>query len=113
MSTPQPPDVEKNPGTGLTPANPLFRYITPGAASCLAPAEPKRANPSPLGLFSFASTTLLLSFINAGTRHLSAPNMVVGMCFAVGGLAQVLAGMCEFVVGNTFGFTAFVRLAPS
>ncbi|RSH82504.1 uncharacterized protein EHS24_007484 [Apiotrichum porosum] len=77
------------------------------AMSYVPPPPRKLANPSPLGLFSFASTTLLLSFINAQTRKLTDPNMVVGMAFAVGGLAQVLAGMCEFVVGNTFGYTAF------
>jgi succinate-acetate transporter protein len=65
------------------------------------------ANPAPLGLFSFASTTLILSLINVQTRHVVVPNIVVGMAFACGGFAQLLAGMWEFVCGNTFGATAF------
>jgi len=65
------------------------------------------ANPAPLGLFSFASTTLILSLINVQARHVVAPNVVVGMAVACGGLAQLLAGMWEFVCGNTFGATAF------
>jgi len=67
----------------------------------------KFANPAPLGLFSFASTTLILSLYNVGARHIAAPNLVVGMAVGVGGLCQLLAGMWEFAAGNTFGATAF------
>jgi len=65
------------------------------------------ANPAPLGLFSFASTTLILSLYNVQARHILIPNVVVGMAVGVGGLAQLLAGQWEFVCGNTFGATAF------
>jgi len=67
----------------------------------------KFANPAPLGLFSFASTTLILSLFNVGARGITAPNLVVGMAVGVGGLVQLLAGMWEFAAGNTFGATAF------
>jgi len=67
----------------------------------------KFANPAPLGLFSFASTTLILSLYNVGARGITAPNVVVGMAVGVGGLVQLLAGMWEFAAGNTFGATAF------
>ncbi|KDQ51393.1 hypothetical protein JAAARDRAFT_199219 [Jaapia argillacea MUCL 33604] len=67
----------------------------------------KFGNPGALGLMSFATTTLLLSLINASARSVTAPNMVVGVAVFVGGLAQLLAGMWEFAVGNTFGATAF------
>jgi len=65
------------------------------------------ANPAPLGLFSFASTTLVLSLFNVSTRGINTPNVIVGMAMACGGLAQLLAGMWEFAAGNTFGATAF------
>jgi succinate-acetate transporter protein len=65
------------------------------------------ANPAPLGLLSFASTTLILSLINVQARHVAHPNIVVGMAIGCGGLAQLLAGMWEFACGNTFGATAF------
>jgi len=58
-------------------------------------------------LFSFASTTFLLSLINVQTRGVKEPNVVVGMGLFVGGLAQLLAGMWEFPRGNAFGGTAF------
>ncbi len=57
------------------------------------------------GLFSFASTTLILSLYNVGARGITTPNVVVGMALFCGGLAQLLAGMWEFAVGNTFGAT--------
>ncbi|CAE6466233.1 unnamed protein product [Rhizoctonia solani] len=65
----------------------------------------KLGNPAPLGLISFAATTLMLSLYNIRTRHITVPNVVVGMAFGVGGLTQILAGMWEFAAGNTFGAT--------
>ncbi|KAI0917732.1 hypothetical protein AcW1_000012 [Taiwanofungus camphoratus] len=67
----------------------------------------KFGNPGPLGLFAFASTTLMLSLFNATARGIHVPNAVVGMALFVGGLAQLLAGMWEFAGGNTFSATAF------
>jgi len=64
-------------------------------------------NPAPLGLFGFASTTLVLSLYNVHARHIAVPNVIVGMALFYGGLAQFLAGMWEFATGNTFGATAF------
>jgi succinate-acetate transporter protein len=65
------------------------------------------ANPGPVGLFGFACTTLLLSFINVKTHGVTHPNIVLGMALFFGGGVQLLAGMWEFVCGNTFGATAF------
>ncbi|KAH9963646.1 GPR1/FUN34/yaaH family-domain-containing protein [Russula dissimulans] len=67
----------------------------------------KVGNPAPLGLFAFASTTLVLSLYNVHARHITVPNVVVGMALFYGGLAQFLAGMWEFAAGNAFGATAF------
>ncbi|CAK3822669.1 hypothetical protein BTJ68_05861 [Lecanosticta acicola] len=64
------------------------------------------ANPAPLGLAGFAFTTFLLSIINLGTRGLATPSIVIGPAFAYGGLCQLLAGMWELAIGNTFGGTA-------
>lgn len=70
------------------------------------------------GLFAFASTTLVLSLYNVHARHITTPNVVVGMALFYGGLAQFLAGMWEFATGNTFGATggsydASSTVAPS
>lgn len=84
------------------------KFSVPGAIQAgPSPHLRKLANPAPLGLFSFASTTLILSFVNAQARHVTEANIVVGMALGCGGLAQLLAGMWEFACGNTFGATAF------
>ncbi|KAG1817856.1 Gpr1 family protein [Suillus variegatus] len=72
-----------------------------------APPPTRIANPGALGLFSFASTTFILSLYNVNARGVVAPNVVVGMACFCGGLAQLLAGMWEFPRGNVFGATAF------
>ncbi|KAJ7042158.1 Gpr1 family protein [Mycena alexandri] len=79
-----------------------------GAGSALTHPVPGRlGNPASLGLFSFASTTFILSMYNVSARNIHTPNVVVGMALFTGGLAQLLAGMWEFPNGNTFGATAF------
>ncbi|MDR3000806.1 MAG: acetate uptake transporter [Fibromonadaceae bacterium] len=65
----------------------------------------KRANPGPLGLIGFGLTTVLLNLKNAGVIELSI--MIAAMGFAVGGLAQIIAGILEFREKSTFGGTAF------
>lgn len=69
-------------------------------------AERKFANPAPLGLSAFALTTFVLSLINMNTRNVAAPNIVVALALGYGGIVQLLAGMWEMAVGNTFGATA-------
>jgi len=69
-------------------------------------AERKFANPAPLGLSAFALTTFVLSLVNLQTRGVIEPNIVVASAFGYGGLVQLLAGMWEMAVGNTFGATA-------
>ncbi len=63
------------------------------------------ANPAPLGLLGFGLTTLLLNLHNADLIPLSI--VIVAMGFALGGAAQIIAGIMEFFKNNTFGATAF------
>lgn len=67
----------------------------------------KIANPGPLGLLGFGLTTCVLSAINAGLLPAEAGAAVVPLAFAYGGIAQIIAGVLEFKVGNTFGMVAF------
>jgi len=57
-------------------------------------------------LSAFALTTFVLSLININVRGVSEPNIVISLAFGYGGLVQLLAGMWEMAVGNTFGATA-------
>jgi succinate-acetate transporter protein len=71
-----------------------------------APIAP--ANPAALGLVGFGLTTVLLSLINAGLLPAGGEGVVVPMALAYGGLIQIIAGLMEFRLGNTFGTTAFL-----
>ncbi|KAJ4469211.1 Gpr1 family protein [Lentinula aciculospora] len=104
-------DMEKGTSTATTSGVEHHRnYADNGSAAHRNTPPPVRttiANPGTLGLFSFASTTLILSLYNASARGVNTPNVVVGMALFCGGLVQLLAGMWEFPKGNTFGATAF------
>lgn len=77
--------------------------LNPGLAP---PPKHDFANPAPLGLSAFALTTFVLSLINCEARGVTIPNIVVGLAFFYGGAAQLVAGMFEIAVGNTFGGVA-------
>lgn len=78
-------------------------------AATTAPAGWTPADPGPLGLGAFAITTFILSAANAEIFGQSAATVpvVFSLAFAVGGLAQLVAGLWEFRTGNTFGAVAF------
>src|SRR5690606_26824863 len=65
----------------------------------------KTANPGPLGLLGFGMTTILLNLHNAGIIPLSL--VIISMGIALGGFAQIVAGIISFRQGNTFAGTAF------
>jgi succinate-acetate transporter protein len=69
------------------------------------PLAQKPANPAPLGLLGFGMTTVLLNLHNAEIISLSI--VIVAMGLALGGAAQIVAGIAELRIGNTFGGTAF------
>lgn len=68
-------------------------------------STPQTANPGPLGLLGFGMTTCLLNLHNAGFIPLSI--VIIAMGFALGGAAQIIAGIMDFKKNNTFGATAF------
>jgi uncharacterized protein len=66
------------------------------------------ADPGPLGLGAFAMTTFFLSVVNTNMVPASVEVGVLGIALFYGGIAQLLAGMWEFLKDNTFGAVAFV-----
>ena len=64
------------------------------------------ADPAPLGLAAFAMTTFALSIANTNVWG-AASSTAIALALVYGGVAQVLAGMWEFVRKNTFGALAF------
>ncbi len=67
-----------------------------------------QVNPAALGLISFGLTTVLLSLINAGILPIAGEQVVIPLAVALGGSAQMIAGVLEVKLGNTFGATAFI-----
>lgn len=63
------------------------------------------ANPAPLGLLGFGTTTVLLNLHNAGLFALGSAVLAMGIFY--GGFAQIFAGWMEWKKGNTFGAVAF------
>ena len=81
--------------------------VAPAVQPAAVAASPV-ADPGPLGLAAFATTTFLLSIVNARwTVGNSAGTAFLGYALAYGGGAQLLAGMWEFRNRNVFGATAF------
>ena len=89
-------------GTGS--ARPTPETTAPPAAPTFAASI---GDPGPLGLGAFAMTTFFLSSVNAGWLPKSVEPVLFGLALFYGGIVQVLAGMWEFVKGNTFGALAF------
>jgi len=70
----------------------------------MATQAPPMGNPAVVGLAGFGLTTMILQFHNLGLCGLG-PVIACGLIF--GGLAQLMAGLQEFKVGNNFGYSAF------
>ncbi|KAJ3079918.1 hypothetical protein HK102_003432 [Quaeritorhiza haematococci] len=68
---------------------------------------PRVADPSPLGLFAFAITTLLLNFYNASITEDASTALVTSYGIFFGGFLQILAGILDFTNKNVFGGTVF------
>ncbi|KAJ9144210.1 GPR1/FUN34/yaaH [Pleurostoma richardsiae] len=69
------------------------------------------ANPAPLGLIAFATSIFLISLFGVQPRGVTEPNVLIGSMIFFGGIAQYIAGIMEFVAGNTFGATVFSAYA--
>ena len=70
-------------------------------------------NSAPLALLAFAVTTFMLSMVNADAIAKGVEPVVFGVALMFGGLTQLIAGIIQLRVGNTFagvlfsGFGAF------
>jgi uncharacterized protein len=64
-------------------------------------------NAAPLALAGFATTTFMLSMINANIVPAATTPVVFGVAFMFGGLAQLIAGIICFRNGNVFGGVLF------
>ncbi|PWN50460.1 hypothetical protein IE53DRAFT_410884 [Violaceomyces palustris] len=92
----------------------ITKTLTPGGhladddLIAIGNSHRKIANPLPLGVFAFSTTTLLLSLYNIEIDGIEIPNAVLGFALFHGGFVQYLAGLWEYASGNTLGATIFV-----
>lgn len=92
---------------GLQPKESRLLEILVDKLMDRGPPRSSLGNPGPLGLGAFAFTTFLLSSWNTGLLSAATSNIVLPVALWYGGIAQILAGMWEFGVNNTFGAVAF------
>jgi uncharacterized protein len=93
----------------------IDQHIAPPEVGPAPPAAAPAAsaawgNSAPLGLAAFAITTFMLSMINAKLMPAAIEPVVFGVALMFGGLAQLIAGIIQFRIGNAFTgvlFTTF------
>lgn len=73
-----------------------------------AQANPPPIDPGPIALAAFASSTLILSVVNAQIVDRSALQAVIASAWIMGGLVQFVVGVYSLAVGRLFGATAFM-----
>lgn len=91
----------------LTPDQYERLFFQPTAAK--GDLSKRLGNPTLLGLLGFLvpfTTTMfcLLEFQGGSVASLAS---ICGSWYFFGGIAMVLAGICEFILGNTFPFVVF------
>lgn len=67
-----------------------------------------RMDPGPIALAAFASSTLLLSAVNAEVVDKAAIQAVFASAWVMGGMVQLLVGLYSLAVGRLFAAVAFV-----
>jgi uncharacterized protein len=88
------------------PAEP-YAKPAPKPASQQASSPAAWGNSAPLGLAAFAVTTFMLSMVNAKLMPAAITPVVFGVAFMYGGVAQLIAGIIQFRLGNTFNGVLF------
>lgn len=68
-------------------------------------------NPTPLGVASFALTLLTLSTYLMGFRSIAIGQAIIGDAIFLAGMGLFVAGIFEWVLGNTFTFVVFITFA--
>ncbi|WP_249020143.1 acetate uptake transporter [Conexibacter sp. S30A1] len=72
-----------------------------------APQTLTWGNSGPLALCAFAVTTFMLSMVNANLINAGVEPVVFGVALMFGGLTQLIAGIIQLRMGNTFGGVLF------
>ncbi|KAJ5769654.1 hypothetical protein N7520_004213, partial [Penicillium odoratum] len=67
----------------------------------------KSVNPAPLGLCAFALTSFVSNSTNVYVTNVPSTGITMALPLVYGGIVQLIAGIWEMAIGNTFGATSF------
>jgi len=84
-------------------------YLQPGGVGGKGDLSKRFGNPTPLGIAGFllSLTPLSIYLMNFGSTTSSSAIGIVGAFYILGGVCMILAGLLEWVLGNTFPFVVF------
>ncbi|KAJ5929916.1 hypothetical protein N7466_005409 [Penicillium verhagenii] len=93
----------------LLPKTSLPGHRSPSEYSRGAKADEVRrfANPAPLGLCAFALTSFVSNSTHVYVTDIPSTGVTLALPLVYGGVVQLIAGIWEMAVGNTFGATSF------
>lgn len=76
-----------------------------------SPSSRRMGNPTPVGLAGFAMTCLVMSLYGLHVGNIEIPNIIIGQVIFFGGVAQLICGIGEIIIGNTFGAVAMISFS--
>jgi len=93
----------------LTPEQFEQLYLQPGGVGGKGDLSKRFGNPTPLGIAGFllSLTPLSIYLMNFGQTTATSATAIIGAFYALGGVCMILAGLLEWVLGNTFPFFVF------
>ncbi|KAH7153685.1 GPR1/FUN34/yaaH family-domain-containing protein [Fusarium sp. MPI-SDFR-AT-0072] len=92
----------------LRPSTTAGGHVEDRGQPALPVVHRRFANPSPLGLLSFATGIFLISSFGVHARGIQTPNVMIAVLIFFGGICQYIVGIMEFITGNTFGTAVFM-----
>ncbi|KAJ5639002.1 uncharacterized protein N7484_006864 [Penicillium longicatenatum] len=87
--------------------NPPDHQLLPRQEQNVSNGGRKFANPVPLGLCAFALTSFISNSTNVFVTDARSTGITIALPLIYGGLVQLISGMWEMAIGNTFGATSF------
>lgn len=93
----------------LTPEQFEQLYLQPGGVGGKGDLSKRLGNPTPLGIVGFllSLTPFSVYLMNFGSTTAASGTAICGAFYALGGICMFLAGIMEWIIGNTFPFVVF------
>ncbi|KAE9400890.1 hypothetical protein BT96DRAFT_818664 [Gymnopus androsaceus JB14] len=105
-------DSEQSRPVQYTPEQYERLFLTPGGRAPLGNIARKFGNPTPIGVICFLLVVAPTAFVHMGWGGVTpaAVTALVGPYYMLGGMAQFVAGIMEWIMGNTFPSVVFMNI---